>query len=111
MSHACCAVRGVVVVLGGQLARFLPGEDEWEDCFTASVENLGYDSETEEKIFLFRRCHAAHSSTQLRSQSTSRAKLSSSAGATELLVNRRCARLTWRLGCALRFLLSFLPDD
>jgi hypothetical protein len=42
--HACCAVRGGVVVLGGQHARFKPGENEVEDSFTASVEISGHDS-------------------------------------------------------------------
>jgi hypothetical protein len=49
--HACCAVRGGVVVLGGQHTRFTPGENEVEDCLTASVEIMGYDSEAEEQIF------------------------------------------------------------
>jgi hypothetical protein len=50
-SPVCCAVRGGVVVLGGQLARFRPGENTLEDCFTASVEILGSNSETGEQIF------------------------------------------------------------
>jgi hypothetical protein len=51
MSHACCAVRGGIVVLGGRHAQRKPGENGLEDCFTASVEILGYDSEAEETIF------------------------------------------------------------
>jgi hypothetical protein len=50
VSPACCAVRGGVVVLGGEHTLFKPGENEREDCFTASVKILGYDSEAE-KIF------------------------------------------------------------
>jgi hypothetical protein len=49
--HACCAVRGGLVVLGGEHTTFKPGENEAEDCFTASVEVLEYDSEAEEQIF------------------------------------------------------------
>jgi hypothetical protein len=49
--HACCALRGGVVVLGGQDTWHTPGENEAEDCFTASVEILGNDSEAEEQIF------------------------------------------------------------
>jgi hypothetical protein len=41
--HACCAVRGGVVVLAGQHARFKPDENEVEDSFTASVEISGYE--------------------------------------------------------------------
>ena len=48
--HACCAVRGGVVVLGGQLARFVPGENEVEDCMTTIVEILEIDSEADEQI-------------------------------------------------------------
>jgi hypothetical protein len=35
MSHACYAVRGGVVVLGGTKAALKSGENELEDCFTA----------------------------------------------------------------------------
>jgi hypothetical protein len=48
--HACCAVRGGVVVLGGQDTFHTPGENEFGDCLTASVEILGYDSEAEKQI-------------------------------------------------------------
>jgi hypothetical protein len=48
MSLACCAVRGGVVVLGGEHDLFESGEHEMEDiCVTASVEILEYDSEAE----------------------------------------------------------------
>jgi hypothetical protein len=49
-NHACCVVRGAVVVLGGQDTRYTPGENEVDGCFTASVEILGHDSEAEEQI-------------------------------------------------------------
>jgi hypothetical protein len=52
--HACCAVRGTVVVLGGQDVEYPEeegDEDEEEDLFTDSVETLGYDQETGENIF------------------------------------------------------------
>jgi hypothetical protein len=49
---ACCAVRGGIVVLGEQDTWFVRGENEAEDCITASVEVLGYDSEAEEKMSL-----------------------------------------------------------
>jgi hypothetical protein len=45
---ACCAVRGGVVVLGGQHTRS-GGDIAVEDCMTASVETLGHDSEAEEQ--------------------------------------------------------------
>jgi hypothetical protein len=47
--HACCAVRGGVVVVGG-----LHTTEEdlgMDDSYTASVEIFGYESETEEQIF------------------------------------------------------------
>jgi hypothetical protein len=47
---ACCAVRGGLVVLCGEHLEYTQGENEVEDCFTASVEILGYDSEAEEQI-------------------------------------------------------------
>jgi hypothetical protein len=114
--HPCCAVRGGVAVLGGQRTRYNPGENEVEDCFNASVEILGYDSEAEEKVFrALRRWHAAPSAAPLRSSSSraraSRGKCSSSADTTDIRQLRRCTRLTWRLGSALLFLLSFLPGD
>jgi hypothetical protein len=40
--HACCAVRGAVVVLGGMVEA---EDDEWREELTASVEILGFDSE------------------------------------------------------------------
>ena len=51
--HACCALRGTVVVLGGKHAPYIGGTGQSlpTDCFTASLEILGYDSETEERIF------------------------------------------------------------
>jgi hypothetical protein len=51
VSPACCAVRGGLVVLGGLGGQHLehkPGENELEDCFTASLEVLAYDSEAEQ---------------------------------------------------------------
>jgi hypothetical protein len=52
--HACCAVRRTVVVLGGHLKDPDPGthtgSDEQEQ-YTDTVETLGYDQETGEKIF------------------------------------------------------------
>jgi hypothetical protein len=49
---ACCTVREGLVVLGGEHTSFKPGENEVEDCFTASVEILEFGSEPEEKIIL-----------------------------------------------------------
>jgi hypothetical protein len=53
--HACCAVRGGVVVLGG----YVEVEDESESeeagkitVAAASVEILGFDSDAEESIFM-----------------------------------------------------------
>jgi hypothetical protein len=42
--HACCAVRGRVVVLGGQVGGDDESDTEEEDEVTASVDILGYDS-------------------------------------------------------------------
>jgi hypothetical protein len=55
--HACCAVRGSVVVLGGMVEEDEDDESETEeeDEFTrrvASVEIFGYDSEVEESMVL-----------------------------------------------------------
>jgi hypothetical protein len=50
--HACCAVRGGVVVLGGLVEAEDASESEEENETTVpSVEVLGYDSEAEEKVF------------------------------------------------------------
>ena len=50
--HACCAVRGGVVVLGG-MVEVEDGESESEegDQPTASVDIFGFDSEAGESIF------------------------------------------------------------
>ena len=48
---ACCAVRGGIAVLGGQHLPYVPGENELEDCYTASVGFLEFgDSEVGEQI-------------------------------------------------------------
>ena len=108
-NHACCAVRGGVVVLGGY------GEGQYgsyED--TASVEILGCDPVAEEdSFFFFRRCRAAASPAPLQWRSmrarATRGKCSFMEVVSRMeAYHRRCKRLTWRLGCALRNLLSFL---
>jgi hypothetical protein len=107
-NHACCAVRGGVVVLGGY------GEGQYgsyED--TASVEILGCDPVAEEdSFFFFRRCRAAASPAPLQWRSmrarATRGKCSFMEVVSRMeAYHRRCKRLTWRLGCALRNLLSF----
>jgi hypothetical protein len=57
--HACCAVRGGVVVLGGLHTPSTQGENVVEDCVTASL--WSFWRMTPRRPWLFRRCQTGAS--------------------------------------------------
>jgi len=102
--HTCCAVRGSVVVLGGRVRWQAQHET------TTSVEIYEYNSAEEKGIFKNLpplSCGPIGMSVALaidESESDQRQVLLMMHSPDRL---EGCAKLTWRLGCALRSLLSF----
>jgi hypothetical protein len=104
-AHACCVLRGRVVVLGGYV-----WQAEYNDNKTVRVEiSGGHVKENVDKILPPLSCDFIYGSTAVMIDESRATKVRcfSSVDGTMLEHHPQCTRWTWHLGRALRNPLSF----